>query len=307
MQTVPIAILGIIVLVIAIFFLIGVEYFYKKITEDQITQKKFFEEIKPKSIFLMGSSHIGRINATKVEEYSNLENTIYNIAIDGNHPKQRVNQLEMIIKSNPKTILYGMSYRDFQFPQNNLIITKEDFDLRRDIICNFQDYFPESPFFQIKNILTNITGMGLMEDSKQIIQSNTPFITYKLNERPLEEPDFSENNKNIFNKWNDPNRTFCEISSIKKIISEAKDNGINIILITTPLHSSYLELITNSQKDNFEVVKKYLTQKYNVKIFEFENKYSSIEDIWYDSSHLLVSKNVDIFNRDIAKILDDEQ
>jgi hypothetical protein len=64
----------------------------------------------------MGSSQIGRFNETNIQ-YSLLENDlnyeIYNLAVSGDTPKKRLDTIDLILKSQPSLIVYGVGYRDF--------------------------------------------------------------------------------------------------------------------------------------------------------------------------------------------------
>ena len=317
MQTVPIAILGIIVLVIAIFFLIGVEEFYKiSETDNQkkmliknnnyfMSEDEFFKKVEKNQVFLIGSSHMGKVNATEVQNFSNSENIIYNIATIGDTPFSRINQIDKIIESKPKIILYGISYRDFEFPYYGNIINMEELNSTENIYCSFKkvsEYFPENPNYQIKKLVSSdlINPKGKYVDSP-----NTPFFIYNFKDTPAS--DVKDIRSEYIKNWNSIDNTFCEINSIKEIISKAKDNGIEIILLTTPLHNITLQEFSKSQKENFEIVKNYLIEKYDIKIYEFTTRYSSINNIWTNGDHIASDPKVEIFNRDLAKILDEEQ
>jgi len=87
--------------------------------ENKLTKKNFFSSNFPEqqTIFLLGSSHMGIINVTRVNDMMVDDNiTVYNLAEPGNSPSVRIKQLEQIISAKPEIVFYGLSYRDFQFP-----------------------------------------------------------------------------------------------------------------------------------------------------------------------------------------------
>ena len=317
MQTVPIAILGIIVVVIAIFFLIGIEEFYKNSETDiqkkmliknnnyLMSEDEFFKKVEKNQVFLIGSSHMAKVNATEVQNFSNSSNVIYNIGITGDTPFSRINQIDKIIESKPKVILYGISYRDFQFPFNDYTINIEELNSTEKIYCEFKkvsEYFPENPHYQIKKLIS-LESINLK--GKYVDSLNTPFFIYSFEDTSVSDINYIR--RDDIRNWNSIDNTFCEINSIKEIISKAKDNGIEIILLTTPLHNITLQEFSKSQKENFEILKNYLIEKYDIKIYEFTTRYSSINNIWTDGDHIASDPKVEVFNRDLAKILDAEE
>ena len=75
-----------------------------------------------KTMFLIGSSHLGSANVTSINKMVNLTNqnsslpiTIYNLAMYGDSPSKRLDSIEEIISTSPEIIFYQLSYRDFQF------------------------------------------------------------------------------------------------------------------------------------------------------------------------------------------------
>ena len=317
MKEFPITLIPILVLGIAIFFLIGVEEF-SKILEIDIQNKmniknnnylmredEFFKKAVENQVFLIGSSHMAKANATEVQNFSIKGNIIYNISTSGDNPFSRSNQIDKIIESKPKIILYGISYRDFEFPYNGNIINMEELNSTENIYCTFKKvskYFPENPNYQIKRLVSS----NLIKPTGEYLASpNTPFFIYNFKDTPV--PDVKDIRSEQIKNWNSIDNTFCEINSIKEIISKAKDSGIKIILLTTPLHNITLQEFSNSQKENFEILKNYLIEKYDIKIYEFTTRYSSINNIWTDGDHIASDPKVEVFNRDLAKILDAEE
>ncbi len=92
--------------------------------QEKMVQTKFlsqhFDPIKNK-IFLLGSSHIKPLNTTYIQEQlskNNQDFDVYNLAIGGDSPQERLKSLDLLISSKPKIVVYGIAYRDFmdQFP-----------------------------------------------------------------------------------------------------------------------------------------------------------------------------------------------
>lgn len=71
------------------------------------------------SIFLVGHSHVGQLNTTKInqiisEKYNNVD--VYNLAMYHDTPSKRLEQLDDIIHLQPKVIFYGIAIADFLGP-----------------------------------------------------------------------------------------------------------------------------------------------------------------------------------------------
>ena len=80
------------------------------------------------SIFLIGHSHVGQLNNTKInqiisENHNNVD--VYNLAMYHDTPSVRSEQIDEIINLNPKMILYGIAIADFLGP------CKYSFDCRK--------------------------------------------------------------------------------------------------------------------------------------------------------------------------------
>lgn len=73
-------------------------------------------------IFLVGSSHVGRLNATFIQNYllnhgKNYE--VFNLAVAGDKPSLQLLSLKNEILLKPVLVVYGISFRDFESTQQN--------------------------------------------------------------------------------------------------------------------------------------------------------------------------------------------
>ena len=68
------------------------------------------------------------------------------------------------------------------------------------------------------------------------------------------------------------------------------------------LNKYSLEALSNNQKKSFSVLLDDLAEKYDLEIYEFEEKYVEL-DVWGDIEHVSYHKNVTIFNEDVAKMI----
>jgi len=84
----------------------------------QAEKLSYYQKFEPeqKKIFIIGSSHAFRINATIIE--NNISQTyqdyeIYNLAHGGDTPSKRIEHLQKMIESKPVLVVYGVTFRDF--------------------------------------------------------------------------------------------------------------------------------------------------------------------------------------------------
>ena len=83
-------------------------------------ESEFYSQVfssEDKIIFLMGSSNVGQLNTTLIHENVSQkfpQYVVYNLSYNGDMPSERIKTIDEIIKLNPKIILYGITYRDFE-------------------------------------------------------------------------------------------------------------------------------------------------------------------------------------------------
>ena len=86
----------------------------------EVAENKFFSKDfdNNNKIILIGSSHVGQLNTTKIKEIVNLNQKpnyeIFNLAYNTDTPTRRTIFSDKIILIKPKIIVWGISYRDFQ-------------------------------------------------------------------------------------------------------------------------------------------------------------------------------------------------
>lgn len=257
------------------------------------------------TILLLGSSHVGSINATYVNGLVSSDGSvlIYNLAEIDDTPIERLNDLPKIISIKPEIVFYGISYRDFSFtydepPTSILPDPSQIFSCFSD--SGFNNLTPSNPKLLTLKIIDKTLGNYLETQSNRFVAFNTPFYPYLI------DPPFPSNNtltKMVTSPISEsPNKTKQNICALNKIISNLHSHDIDVVLFTTPLHSSYLESLSDSQKNNFSILQANLINTYGIKIYDFEDKYSQL-NIWADASHVSTHQNIKKFNNDIAKMI----
>jgi chromosomal replication initiation ATPase DnaA len=93
-----------------------------------------------------------------------------------------------------------------------------------------------------------------------------------------------------------------EIEKFYKIIKALQDEETTVIVFTTPLNRIYLDELSKSTKISFDNILKNISEKYNVKIYEFEDKYADLE-IWNNVDHVAYNNKSIIFSDQIAEMI----
>jgi len=305
-----------IVLGVCVAFVISFGLLYVAINlsenSDRVDYKtEFFSnqvEINKNKILLLGSSHIGHLNMTHIVtqvENRNLNFTVYNLADNGDSPKFRHNDLEQIINLEPKIVFYGISYRDFD---QSIEVKRNNSDIKNSI----DEIIPEelktiNPQLLTRKVIRNILDdTGISEKpSYEIKPPNTPFfalgdIQTKISDKnelqrqllivlpPPAKIQFDSNNE--------------EIEKFYEIIKTLQDEEITVVVFTTPLSRVYLDELSKDTKISFNNILKNILEKYDVEIYEFEEKYADLE-IWNNVDHVAYNNKSIIFSDQIAEMI----
>lgn len=263
-------------------------------------EKSFFESdfSKSRTMFLLGSSQVAASNVTQINNMINDQSiSVYNLGKAGDKPAKRIQQLQDIISSNPEIVFYGISYRDFKFPYDYVVPIVPSAEQINS--CSLEEYFISNPELLTRYFLKNIDSKNYGVISKTYMK-NTPFYDYK----PIPIPDILEiDEESIENKtWFKHCNMSENISAINTIISELQSNEIKVVIFTTPLHKLYIESLSDSQKEQFNKLLKDLTEKYDIEIYELEEKYSKL-NVWQDPGHISYHENITIYNEGIASMI----
>jgi len=280
---------------------------------DHMTSKDLFQNdfSETNTVFLIGSSHLGSANVTSINQLvlsktKNLENpiTVYNLAAFGDYPTKRLESIKDIISTSPKVIFYQISYRDFQFTykenEDIIPINFKEF-LFSKIHSVFKNHIPVNPQELLFSILRPIQSSvsPILEESLST-NDKTPFYHYTKFKIKSQEELKSE--LSPVTEWDDSKIEDENFIALKKIIEELEKSNIKIVIFTSPLHEYYLETLSQKQKDDFSSLLNNLEEEYNLRIYNFEDRYHDL-DVWGNISHISYYKNVTIYNEDIANMI----
>ena len=259
-------------------------------------------------IFLIGSSNIGQLNTTLIHEKVSQKfphHIVYNLAYNGDMPSERIKTIDEIIKLNPKIILYGITYRDFEV---DLIEKQPLFDPQQfftDLITNEMgiDNKINPKFTTLEIIRKTFSDTGLFPSRELITLDNSPFFVFTseqttlANEIELKQQGDNQKPINIGSIIENKH-----VSDLNLIIEKFQKNKIDVIVISTPLHQYSLDQISPETKANFSDILEKIRNIYNVKIYDFSDKYAS-EDIWANITHVSYNKKSNIYSDDITDII----
>lgn len=298
------------------------------IGQEKITQANFFSEpleSNENNIFLIGSSHIKSLNTTSIEEQlskNNQDFVVYNLSIGDDRPESRLKNLDLWISSNPKIVVYGISYRDFMDqPFSKQLKNKPNYLLPdpnsffneqiKELFSHYDLEFMENPklvtFTALKLFENNINELGNKEfDKKNSLVYPYPntFFEVRQDEFPLSDHELKNKFSAVGASYNSI-RDFSNnvnVIAFQKIINKLQENNVKIIIFITPQSKYYLNAMPNSAKDTFDNLVDYLEKNTKVKIYSLQDKYKDLE-IWVDPQHVATFNNTQIYSKDVSKII----
>lgn len=284
-------------------------------------QNEFFSEVSEsdkKSVFILGSSHTSRINNNllyeKINESDN-EYNIFNLSSPGDDPSERIWSLNQIIKKNPTLVLYGVSFRDFQFEKNDVQTPQTLLPIISHFFANSIYLDKEFSFCTTSIKDSKVSTMKIIRnfsnentESKSIYSDrHMPFLKFYSNE-PFEIKTFEEIKSRIPDsglKYKGFDSNGRNVIAFKNFISELNSYNIKIVIFSTPNHKLYLDQISSNDKIQFENFLNELKSKSNVSVYFLHEKYSDMP-IWDDLTHIAKHENSTIFTTDLVQIILDE-
>lgn len=301
-----------IILSVAISFIVAFVIFYIFMTSypntlafrEETFYSQNFENDK-KKVFVIGSSHVGQLNTTLINDYVKQvhhDYEIFNLAYQGDTPQKRIKTLEQMISSKPDIVVIGVSFRDFD--SKNI---KNEFDMKKYSIGVILSDSIENNFFSNPKFttLTAIRDLNSEQESDNY-KINTPFFSYLSNQKiatikELNDEAITSNPSKLFISDIQTNE---QLKYLKKMINEFQKNNVKVVIFATPLNTIYLKDIPEIQKESFKQILDEV-QKNNVMIYDLTEKYSD-KPIWLNTSHVAYNKNSTIYSEDIAKIIVNE-
>jgi len=266
-------------------------------------------DLQEKKVFIFGSSQAKQLNITHIHETvsSKSEFSVYNLAIGGDTPKERLRRINTIIELNPEFVVYGIGYRDFQSITRveELAVTKP-----YSTLPDPQEYF-ESFFISIEKILgqdfdflqsTQLTTLRAvreaLDEEKEIrdvpIQRNLAIMT----EDDLKNPRWISQAPSKIQPLH-MNKQFI---ALMELIQTLNEHGIKVVFFTTPHSPIFLDALPDYNKKQFDKILLEISSEFNIEVYHLHDKYDRI-DIWSDATHVAYNPKSIIYSDDIAQII----
>lgn len=274
------------------------------INENQFWEEKFDEKEK---IFLLGSSHIGQLNATHIEEEIKLVSDVevFNLAYASDNPSKRIETIDKIIRLKPSMIVYGITYLELNSEEKDSFPTLETL-YDNYIVTNFPQLEIKNPKWttlKVSRILLEFIGVDIQ--TREILKiKNTPFYNYQKQQTIIVK-NFDLNESKEFPKidlYIPIGENTQKIKDLKIIIKKFKENNIEIVIIITPIFKTFLDSLDSNSKKYFHEKLKNISNEFKVDVIDFSERYNNYE-IWMDASHIALNEKSEIFSEDIAEII----
>jgi len=279
----------------------------------------YTQELEPgkKKIFLLGSSHVGSINATLVDDLISKKHgnyVVYNLAMNGDDPQRRFNTIQQIISFEPEIVLYGVSIRDFHSPYDQSILPDpkqlfEDmfYSANPSVSLINPKLFSRTFIISITSKIWNVEDF--FSNNTMVSIPNTPFLNLPENYTKIatkEELKKLSPKELMLPKWQmgdiSNNR---QLSFFKEMMKTFRENNVKVVLFTTPLSKNFLEILPDSDEQTFDIILQDISEEFDVKIYDLKDKYAELS-IWRDPTHIANTETAMIFNKDIAEIISSE-
>ncbi|QLH04026.1 hypothetical protein C5F49_00820 [Nitrosopumilus oxyclinae] len=296
--------IGLVLLMIFIIVFSGLFYFnsmFSNISEDKFYSQEF--DLSKKKILIYGSSHMVQLNSTyiteKIENHSN-EYLLFNMAENADTPKRRSLNIDKDLKINPELIVYGIGFRDFNLLQNEK--KKSEIKLIDIIPLDTTELETLNPKLTTLEALRAVVIDIFTKNEKSTVPYPNTSIFSNRNQEIILDEDKLKSNEETFGKILIPIEKNEQVEYFKSIIKKLKENNIEIIIILTPHHKIALDEIPDNEKNNFYQILLNVEQEFDVKIYDFSNKFSDLP-IWRDTTHVAYNEKAIIFSHELAQII----
>jgi len=259
-------------------------------------------------IFILGSSNVYSINATKInEQLTNQEKNflVYNLADMGDTPAKRISSIDNIISHKPKLVLYGIGLWEFEkFTPVSYSVIDFLVEPSKFFIFLFEDstnssireYIPGSPKDRSLLSLNHILRGPDPHFHPFIKFYPTPINNLEKLEQNFDLPTY--NGLELTNK----NK---KIVALNKMLKKFNDNEIRVILFSNPQHKFVIDATNASELVLFEKTLIKKSTEFEIPIYFLHDKYMDM-NIWRDFFHISIHPNAEIYTDDISRIIFEE-
>ncbi len=272
-----------------------------------------------KKIFFLGSSHVGRLNETYIQEYLHDNNNnyeVYNLAYGAETPRNRLLYVDSIISAKPVLVVIGVGYRDFideAMPSDPILLginlpnPQADFKHGVRSLGNFLNYDFDnfrSPQLVFRYLVRDTFDFNEIPDWVAGFTKTKPFYPHDireaiiLNDTQLQKMGESVNFKQNSLPPYDKNRNAYALSQIVKTLNE---NNIKVLIFSTPHVKSYTDNVRSNFGETFDNILERFSQD-GVPVYLLHDKYVDLS-IFSDAHHVSIDHKALIYSTDIAEII----
>jgi len=258
-------------------------------------------------IFIIGSSNVYAINATRInEQVSNAHKNylVYNLADMSDTPTKRLNSIDNIISHKPELVLYSLGTWEFEkfeseFKSNSAIdflLEPRNFFkyLFEDVTdLSLREQIPSSPKDRSLTLLKYFLRGPDQHYHPFIKFLPTPINSY---EKIIE--DFGIPKSNGL----DVTKQSKKIIALNQILHKFQKNDIKVILFSNPQHKLVTNSIQNKDMENFQKMLNNISNEFGIPVYFLHDKYADL-DIWRETLHIAVHPDAKIYTDDISKII----
>jgi HSP90 family molecular chaperone len=290
-------------------------------TDQNLKMNEFFSDFENdrKSIFLIGSSHIARYNHTYIQEQINNEKkeyTIFNLSIDGDYPKNRLNSIINITSLNPDLVLYGVSHWEFAdemlkselskpksiFPDPAIYLKKTIQHFEEIFNVNFKNW-NHAKILTI-NLIKNTIGIDDVNSTIDLPVENLPFNQLrKSNIDVLDDLSLKRNFESNVSQIEKIYSNHENVFALKQMIDIFQQNNIPVILFSSPASDIYLNSISDDDQKNFEYILKEISKNQKVEVIFLHDKFRH-DSIWNDPTHMAYNPKSNLVYDEIISIIE---
>ena len=298
-----------VILVVTIIFAYSMELYiqiYDPNWHGIINSGKSMDYTKDK-IFIIGSSNVYAINATRInEQVSNAHKNylVYNLADMSDTPTKRLNSIDNIISHKPELVLYSLGTWEFEkfeskFKSNSAIdflLEPRNFFkyLFEDVTdLSLGEQIPSSPKDRSLTLLKY-----LLRGPDQHYHPFIKFLPTPINSYEKIIEDFGIPKSNGL----DVTKQSKKIIALNQILHKFQKNDIKVILFSNPQHKLVTNSIQNKDMENFQKMLNNISNEFGIPVYFLHDKYADL-DIWRETLHIAVHPDAKIYTDDISKII----
>jgi len=269
------------------------------------------------TIFLLGTSYVGAINSTHVQ--NTLSDFGFNISVlnpINNKITPTLGKLDNFISNKPKLVVYGVGFRDIGFKEINgrcnlspipSYIVPKNSTLPDTIIENNGqksiefNIFSQNPKRITFDIFENILGEKQIE---YVSKQNSKKINVELNHFEFDEiRPITDLNKSVPNTYcMDFDTRNLELDSLDSIFTEFHKNDIDVIVFIPPYTASYLNELSPALKSELIFNVKSISEKHEFNFYDLSFKFKN-KNIFSDHTHVAHNQKSLIYSETIASLI----